>query len=57
MTNPFENKTWCRMCLRTGVIVPPPGDEIARVNKLVMWSMLIAVTVGAAVSWAAFLWK
>ena len=49
--------TFIRACIKTGALTPPPGDEIARVNRLVLWVVLIVMFVGAVVSWVAFLWR
>ena len=57
MSNPFDNTTWVRMCLKTGAITPPRGSEIERANRLTMYAVFAAVIVGSLISWVAFTWK
>ena len=55
--NPFENEQWIKNCLACGAITPPPGNRIERANRLTAYSVLAVVSIGALVSWIAFLWR
>ncbi len=56
-SNPFENDTWVRMCLKTGAITPPKGHSIERANRITAYTVIAAVSIGAIITWVAFLWK
>lgn len=55
--NPFENDTWVKMCLKTGAITPPRGSSTERINKLTAYGVIAVMTVGAIISWLAFLMR
>ena len=50
-TNPFENETWVRMCLKTGAITAPrdsvTGEERIRQITHTLWGVLVIVMLGA----------
>jgi hypothetical protein len=57
VTNPFDNPTWIRMCLRTGAITPPREHDIERTTRLTAYVVLAVVTIGSLISWMAFAWR
>ena len=49
--------TFLRACLKTGALTPPRGSETERATRLTAYAVLMIVIIGAAMSWAAFLWR